>query len=137
MRLTVKAANAIEVKYLRARCGVRYWEDATVNGVEDTDGNVPCREGENWCPLINLETGKIENWTEGVTADIHYKVCDDGEYDLLDAEKNVVTSIDGYVPNMLSPEENGYGDYVIMHVGTDGVIQGFRADLKYFEGGDD
>lgn len=35
--LCTKETKSVEVKYLRARCGVRYWEDATVNGEEDTD----------------------------------------------------------------------------------------------------
>lgn len=134
----------VEVKYLRARCGVRYWEDATVNGECDEDGSrIPCRKGTaadndrlgggNWCPTIDLETGKIEGWPEGTTAHIHYKVCDDGEYELLDADRNVVKAIDGYVPSIMSPAEPGYGDYVIMTIGPDGAIANWRADLSDFE----
>ena len=38
--LAVATTTRVPVKYLRAECGVRYWEDATVNGVEDTDGKL-------------------------------------------------------------------------------------------------
>jgi hypothetical protein len=129
------------VKYLRAECGVRYWEDATVNGVEDADGKlIPCGSGERddlgggkWSPVIELATGKIEGWPQGTTADIHYKVCDDGLYQLLDADRNVVAEKDGYVINMMCPEGKGYGDYVIMKVGPDGVIANWEVDLREFE----
>jgi len=134
MKLTVATKQELQVTYLRAKCGVRYWEDASVDGVEDTDGTlIPCREGDYWCPLINLETGKIENWRQGVTADIHYKVCDDGVYTLLDANHVEVTRIADYVPSIMSPKDAGYGDYVIMDVDADGVIQKWKPSLKAFE----
>lgn len=139
MKLTTAVKQDVEVKYLRVRCGVRYWEDATVNGVRDDDGSrIPCRDGGgNWCPTIDLGTGKIENWPEGTTARLHYKVCDDGDYALLDSGRNVVKAIDGYVPSIMCPGGQGYGDYVIMTVGADGVIADWRADLSDFERADD
>ena len=142
--IKVTTSVSVPVKYLRARCGVRYWEDATVNGERDEDGSrIPCREGTaadndklgggDWCPTIELETGKIEGWPEGTTADIHYKVCDDGDYELLDADRKAVKRIDGYVPNILCPGGAGYGDYVIMRIRRDGTIAGWRVTLADFE----
>lgn len=142
--LKVKATTHVPVVYLRAECGVRYWEDATVNGVQDDDGSrIPCRQdtaadnnslgGGTWMPLIKLETGKIVDWPQGTTADIHYKVCDAGLYELLDAEGNVVKQIYGYVPDIMCPEGEGYGDYVIMKVGPDGQINNWKVNLKEFE----
>lgn len=123
----------MEVAYLKAKCGVRYWEDATVNGEIDEDGSrIPCREGDYWSPLIDLRTGAIVNWPEGVTADIHYKVCDDGEYGLCDANGKVVHAVDGYVPSIMSPGDNGYGDYVIMTIGPDGKIADWKVDFAGF-----
>lgn len=29
----------VQVRWLEARCSVRYWEDATVNGLADVDGS--------------------------------------------------------------------------------------------------
>lgn len=146
--LRLKSMTSVPVKYLRARCGVRYWEDAEINGVQDEDGSrIPLREGTaadndrlgggNWCPVIDLDTGRIEGWPEGTVASIHYKVCDDGDYELLDADRNVVKAIDGYVPNCMCPEGDGYGDYVIMEIAADGTIAKWRADLSEFEQDDD
>lgn len=146
MTITVelKTKQSVSVKYLRAVCGVRYWEDATVNGVEDADGKlIPRGSGEKdhlgggeWSPVIDLATGKIEGWPEGTTADIHYKVYDDGLYQLLDADRNVVAERNGYVIKMMCPEGGGYGDYVIMTVGADGTIAKWKVDLREFENED-
>ena len=38
--------------YIEVSAAVRYWEDATVNGTEDTDGAlIPMREGHKWAPV--------------------------------------------------------------------------------------
>lgn len=133
--ITLTTKTSASVAYLKARCGVRYWEDASVNGVEDEDGSlIPCRIGDDWAPLIEIDTGKVVDWPAGTTAAIHYKVCDDGEYALLDADRNPLRTIEGYVPGMLAPAGGGYGDYVILEVGPDGLIAGWSADLSYFEG---
>ena len=138
MNVTVRTPRQIEVKYLHAKCGVRYWEDAKVNGKEDEDGTlIPCRVHDTWAPIIELDTGVIRAWPTGTTADIHYKVCDAGVYALLDADMNEIVSIEGYVPGMLAPKDSGYGDYVIMEVGPDGKIDGWEADLTPFENADD
>jgi len=93
-KITVTIKRDVPVKYLRAVCGVRYWEDASVNGKLDKQGSIPMRRGDEWCPVIDIDDGTILDWPEGVTADIHYKVCDEGVYSLLDAQMNVVTTKD-------------------------------------------
>lgn len=110
--------------HILVAAGVRYWEDAEVNGVEDTEGTlIPGRCGDIWEASINLEDGRFENWPAGTTADIHYKVCDAGEYWLLDANGNRVAYREGYVPtSFLCHGDNGYGDYIILKVGGDGKI---------------
>lgn len=137
MELTLTVKKQVEVKTLHVRAKVRYWEDATINGVEDKDGKLmPCRQNEMWCPIIDLETGRITNWETGTLASIHYKVCDAGSYYLKDSEGNTVASIEeDYVPSLLCPEENGYGDYIIMEVNNLGEIRGWEADLSDFEEG--
>ena len=40
-----------------------------------------------WQPLIDIEIGKIVNWSQGTTARVHYKVCDDFYCDILDGTK--------------------------------------------------
>lgn len=133
MKLELNEKRYAEVKYLLAECGVRYWEDAEVNGVEDESGSlIPCRKGETWSPVIELETGIIKDWPKGVVAEIHYKVCDDGRYSLLNDNMEEMYSLEGYVPSMMCPQDSGYGDYVIMSISGDGKIDGWSADLSYF-----
>ena len=136
MKVTVKIKKEVEVTTLHAICGVRHWEDATVNGIEDVDGDlIPCRDGDDyWKPIIDISEGKIINWTNGAVADIHYKVCDDGSYYLKDLMGETVLSIEGdYVPSIMCPEENGFGDYVIMRVDQDGFIANWKQTAKGFK----
>ena len=133
--ITVVKEEDVAVRYLRADCGVRYWEDAVVNGLEDAKGDIPLRRGDSWCPVIDLESGTVLGWPAGVTARVHYKVCDAGVYALLDADMNVVAEKSGYVPEMMCPAENGYGDYVIMDIDGDGKIDRWRVDLSYWKNG--
>lgn len=134
MEIEIKETKRVTVDRLRAECGVRYWEDATVNGVTDENGDlIPLRMGDCWSPTIMLETGRILDWPEGTTASLHYKICDAGIYSLLSPAGEIVATKDGYVPSMMSPAGSGYGDYVIMKIGSDGVIADWKADLSYFE----
>ena len=81
MKIELTVKKEFEVETLLIDANVRYWEDATVNGVSDDDGDlIPCREGDSWRPIINIDSGLITNWEKGKDASIHYKVCDDGEY---------------------------------------------------------
>lgn len=133
MKIKLKVEKKFDVKYLKAQVGARYWEDSTLNGEEDEDGNMPCREGDYWMPLIDIENGIIVNWPVGNTARIHYKVCDDGFYTLLDADKNEIIAKEGYVPDIMCPEGDGYGDYVIMNIDKDGRIANWDANLSDFD----
>lgn len=117
-------------EFIEVRAEVRYWEDATVNGVKDNDGAlVPLRDGDLWAPVIRLSDGAVMDWPEGTEADIHYKVCDAGEYWLQDeARKRIAKWGDHYVPDaFLCHGSDGYGDYIIFRVGKDGRIAGWRS----------
>jgi hypothetical protein len=123
MEIEVQRTEKVQVKSLKVEAEVRYWEDAKVNGLVDCAGNlVPCRVGDCWSPVIDLETGIIADWPADTIADIHYKICDAGRYALLDQDGNEDAVRDGYVPSILSPGGSGYGDYIIMHIGPDGAI---------------
>lgn len=133
MKIEIKETKEVEVKFLKVSAHVRHSEDATVNGVEDEKGDLmPLMDGETWCPVIDLETGVIQDWPAGTTADVHYKICDDGEYTLLDSLMQPVIKIEGYVPSMLAINDNGYGDYIILKIDENGVIEGFKAELEDF-----
>lgn len=115
--------------YIEVRAEVRYWEDATVNGVEDSDGSlVPLRDGYLWAPVIRLCDGAVMDWPASTEASIHYKVCDQGEYWLLDEARNRVAKwASYYVPDeFLCHGDDGYGDYIIFRVGADGKIENWR-----------
>lgn len=137
MTFAVKMIVEKSVSFLKVVAKVRYWEDATVNGRQDDDESpeMPFATSldNTWAPTINLETGKIENWPAGTIAGVHYKVCDEGVYTLLDADRQEVAQIDGYVPSMMSPGGAGYGDYIIMDIGPDGQIANWRVDLEAFQ----
>lgn len=121
----------VEPTHIEVEAGVRYWEDATVNGVnEDNDApTIPFIKGDAWCPRIRLSDGVVENWPAGMTAQIHYKVCDQGQYWLSDAEGKRLMKWRGYyVPNdFLCHGDNGYGDYIIVAIGEDSKIAGYAA----------
>lgn len=127
LELPVTKTVQFQPVYLIVEAGVRYWEDATVNGVSDEDGSlIPLRRGELWAPVINLADGHITNWPVGTTADISCKVCDAGRYWLQDADGNRVKWNGDYVPDDLLAAGNGYGDYIIMKVNEDGFIEGWK-----------
>ena len=139
MKANIKIEKEVDIKILSVEAGVRYWEDATVNGEEDVKGDlIPCRKGGLWCPEIDIDNGVILNWKQGTTAKIHYKVCDGGSYYLKDEDYNVVMSIeDDYVPSIMCPKESGYGDYIIMNVDENGKIQNWKIKISDFEENND
>lgn len=114
--------------YLKVIAPPRYWEDAKINGQKDVDGTlIPFREGDNWCPIIELSNGKVLNWPE-ITARIYYKVCDEGSYYLLDDNKDLIGKWAGfYVPDdFLCHGESGCGDYIILSIDKFGTIKDWK-----------
>lgn len=112
----------------------RYFEDAYVNGVKESvdqptifgfDGD------DRWCVSIDLETGCIDNWSPNQNAVVHYKVCDQGEYWLCDSEMDRIAKWNGeYVPSQFlchGDDSEGWGDYIIMSIDTDGMIKSYIA----------
>lgn len=139
------------VKKILVSCQPCYWEDASVNGIEDvsfyeTKGKgtpqIPCAEQikdepENciysdhwaWRPVINVETGQIENWNKQVDACVHYKVCDEFECIFLNEDGLIISQYDGYVPPFMYPKRDGFGDYVILDIDECGYIQHWDKQL--------
>lgn len=145
----------VSVKYLQVESHIRYVEDGYVNGEPDIEfweqeeGNearMPFVEKRYeteetlwgpkqlynyyWCPLINVDEGRIMFWPEGKTAVIHYKTCDENVVKLLTDNKGSkpVFHYEGYVPSILDTKGDGYGDYIIMTVDEEGYIEGFDSD---------
>lgn len=134
MKVTVKIEKEVELKTLVVKAGVHYYEGATVNGVEDTEGDlIPCKKGELWCPIIDIDSGVITNWKQGVKAEVHYKVRDAGSYYLQDVEGNIILSIEqDSVPKMMCPKTSGYGNYIIMDIDENGKIANWKQTLDGF-----
>ena len=166
MKIKRKMIVEQDIRYLKATMGVRYWEDCEYsedNGqtwnkdFDDSDEeseriknltpcvvkkNIRCRESYYLELVIDLNEGKVLNWPNGFCLNTHYKVCDDGEYVFLDDNMNEVVNITKeyrqyYVPDFLSIEDKGYGDYVYLNIDATGHIVHFdvmkREIEKYFE----
>lgn len=86
--------------------------------------------------MIDLKNGKMHDWNEEYGyLRMWAKVCDSGTYTLLDAEKNPICQINGYVPTKLIPPfEKGYGDYIELAINADGTINNWsqNPDLSDF-----
>ncbi len=135
----IKIEKEFEIKYLRVDAHVRYWEDADINGEDDIDldenpdskPRMPFAifdnsEGEwRWVIKIDVDNGSIVDWPKGTVAHVHYKVCDEGIYTLLDKSGENIACVESYVPECLSPKEDGFGDYIILEIDEDGHIDGF------------
>lgn len=121
-------------RYMGIKAGNRYWDDIEINGERDESGdNVPFKQGDYWYPVIDLEEGRVLDWPQGVVADVHAKICDDGSYWLFDEDKNVIATIkDDYVPDGLchGKDTQGYGDYIIMKIDGDGMIEDYKRDIN-------
>lgn len=75
-----------------------------------------------WQPTIDLENGIIINWPKGVKTHILYKVCDEFECTIYDKNDNEVLYYEGYVPDFMAIEDEGYGDYIDMIIDENGYI---------------
>ena len=114
MKVTVTKPVEIDIAYVRISVAVKYDE-------EDIPNDFPFRKGDQWDIIVDIETGKIVDWPEGVEHDLHMKVTDSGSYWFLDAAKLPVGWIDeDYVPNDVVP--GSYGDYIEMQIAGDGTI---------------
>ena len=75
-----------------------------------------------WQPTIDLENGVIINWPKGVKVHVFYKVCDAFECTIYDKNDNEVLHYEGYVPDFMAIEDEGYGDYIDMIIDENGYI---------------
>jgi hypothetical protein len=132
MTIQIQTTVSFRPVFLNVAAKPRYWEDTTVNGVTDTeDGKlIPFRDGDTWNLHIDLSNGRVLGWPEGTTAEVHYKVCDTGQYWLEDADGKRAKWTSDYVPNdLLAIGEDGYGDYIILKISAEGMIQGWKQPM--------
>ena len=117
------------IRYFRANVSPVSFEDGDVNGESDDDDNprIPCIDKDGrWNILIDIKDGKILNWEKGTTAEVYYKVVDDGIYTVYDNNMNVVKEKDGYVPKIMDFNDRdgsyGFGDYLGLEIDENGNI---------------
>lgn len=127
IQIPVTKLQTVTPLRLLVEAKVRYWEDTTVNGIEDIDGSlIPCRQGDIWKPCIDFTNGKIIDWPEGTTAYIHYKVCDEGEYFIQTDGPELKWKGDSVPDSFLCHGDRGHGDYIILNVDEQGYIQDWK-----------
>lgn len=148
MKISRKKVVEEDIKYLYAHLHNGWWDGADISrdGGEfeeiDEDGhqisdmlkpfdaptNIESykkfvKEDKLFSMKINVDTGEVVNWPKGVAMHIYWKIVDEGLYQYLDENDNIIFEYDGYVPSELAIEEAGYGDYVILNIGADGIIE--------------
>ncbi len=138
MKATITVEKEFEIKYLEVDANVRYWDDdKVIRDEEDPDiqDDAPKMPGAElvdgdwrWRVTIDVDNGTIVGWPKGTTASVHYKVCDEGVYTLLDKDNKVIERVESYVPDCLAPMEDGWGDYIILDIDRNGKIEGFEFD---------
>jgi len=129
MTIQIQTTVSFTPVFLSVAAKPRYWEDATVNGETDTeDGQlIPHKSYDVWNLTIELATGRVLGWLAGTTAEVHYKVCDQGEYWLVDENGKSAKWTGDYVPtDLLAVGSNGYCDYIILKISAEGMIEGWK-----------
>jgi len=122
MKRVIAILKEVDIKKVRVSVAVRYDE-------EDIPNDFPMRSGNMWNATIDIETGKILDWPQGKSGNLHMKVCDEGSYYLLDENDEEVLSIEGdYVPNGLIP--GTYGDYIDLKIDSTGTITNWYSESK-------
>ena len=146
MEVYISKPIQYDVKTIVVKAVVRYPEDAELieeklddqnrpynNYINDDEENpkMPFIEVEYdkyghkrfcWQPTIDLENGVIINWPKGVKVHVFYKVCDEFGCTVYDKNDNEVLHYEGYVPDFMAIEDEGYGDYIDMIVDENGYI---------------
>lgn len=135
MKVTLKIEKIFDVKFLAVTAGIRYAEDVEVNGTGCGElEEIPLHDGEHWQCMIDVDAGVILNWPQGTTAKFYSKVCDDGTYSILGADKLPISTIDQvYVPDCLAIDDHGYGDYIIITVDANGKIKDWEPTFEEFQ----
>lgn len=149
MNITLYRPVEMNIKYLVATMRIPYCfyfdcEYSTDNGktwIDNYDGSeentetvkslLPCTFTKNdefhWQIMIDIDNGKVLDWPKDLCLRTGFKICDDGEYVFTDENDKEIVNItkeydQRYVPDFLSLEDEGYGDYIYININGDGSI---------------
>jgi hypothetical protein len=134
MEAEILVTKTVNIKKLHVNVIPRFIEDAYINGERELEDNpkMPFLTSDflgdyQWDINIDIDKGLIENWPTDIKASIHYKVCDEGFYEIFDEKGEKLGDFNGYVPHIMCPKKQGYGDYIIMDIDENGIIQDWDA----------
>jgi hypothetical protein len=141
MKIELTIKKLVDVKYISFDIPI-YIGDVEYSDNDSTFGNF-IEDNERLFINVDLETGIIPLWNvNGLTNTfrIYSKVQDGGKYTLYDENFNEVASYDGYVPEIFSCIDKGYGDYISMDIAPDGKINNWDPNkindfIEYLEEG--
>ena len=156
MKVNIKVAKEVELDKILVKAGARYWQDCEysedngetwVEAIHDDDEtneefkkhipfvikeDIGYRTNDYWNLTIDVNTGKVKDWPKNFCIRTHFKVCDDGLYQVLDTEGNIVwDSIKSgyyYVPDFLAIGDEGYGDYMYLEIDGNGNIKDWKSE---------
>jgi len=113
MKAEIKVTKEVNIRYLKMVISV------------DDDCEYPGAENGTLRLDIEIDTGKILNYSLTEYFHLFEKVVDRGSYYLYDEDFNEVLSIENnYVPNRLIP--GSYGDYVDLYIDEKGYITNWK-----------
>lgn len=99
---------------------------------ESIDNFIQYNESENTLEcLIDIESGYVIEYNQNISINIFDKCVDEGTYVLYDENMNIIDEYEGYVPNILEVNENGYGDYLNFTINEDGSILNWKQHINY------
>jgi hypothetical protein len=126
MKATVRIEKEVDIKAVLIDIAPRYIGDRDDDDMP-TDFPLLSENKDAWRASVNIDTGEIANWPIGDARKMHVKVCDAGIYKLIDVDGNIVAEKDGYVPDVVP---NDYGDYVVLNINENGVIDNWNSNAS-------
>lgn len=126
--MKVEVLKPVEIEVHTVKINVKLYDDVT----ENIPNFLLNKHGEFEIE-IEVDTGKVVNWSGVESIQIFDKVCDCGTYTLFDKNgSRIVEVINDYVPNDLIP--GNYGDYIDLQINMDGVVTNWpkKPDVSYF-----
>lgn len=147
MKINILQEKEVNVKFIGCDIGL----GENINGFEifgdiKEDEEIPfiekilCGVYEyRWRPIIDIDEGKILDWPSNLKMDVMCKTVDDNILYILDEnkqpiswyddrDKDIVEYYDGYVPEILDTDGDGYGDYIQLHIDENGYIKDFNKE---------
>ena len=128
MKITINRPEIVYVEYLQIEVKIAKWHYCIIS---DNSSIVPCMVDNCWKPIIDVETGIITNWVQGVTVKMNCWI-EEGEYYLLSADKKPVFGYYGFVPAILSGAKvDDSVDYIGMDIEANGHIKNWVFPDKF------